>query len=289
MARFAVVEEKLERIDEGVKEFFEHPLVEISMAYVALISVIVILAELFLPLDQVTKRHLYMVDLVAVVLLAGDLFYRARASGSALRYLRRHAYEIPALVPAVLLAHIEAQLASAGLVRLVRVMRVVRLFMFVSRGSRFLSLFKDVLKSVRFGEFGFIIILTIVTGSFTVYLVEAPNPDSPIKSIYDAFWWAMATATTVGYGDIVPVTPLGRGIGVLMMILGISLLSVLISSIGAAFYEYTVSLFHGGALEDRIRDRINNIGKITDEEFEELIDDIRRLRELKRPHGAHQQ
>lgn len=265
-----------------LEEFYEHPVVEIIMAYVALVSVIVILAELLLPLDPVTKRNLYIVDAVAVLLLAGDYVHRARSSGDPAGYVRRNFYEIPALIPAALLAMVEAQLAGAGLLRLVRVFRVLRLFMFLSRGSRFLSLFKEVLKGVRFGEFGLVIVLTIMTGSFAVYLVEAPHPDSPIKSMADAFWWAMATATTVGYGDIVPITSLGRMIGIVMMILGISLLSVFISTIGAAFYEYTMTLVKGGRLESSIHDRIRGIEKLSDEEMEELIKDIWRLREARR-------
>ncbi len=260
-------------------DFYEHPVVEIVMAYVALVSVIVILAELFIPLDPVTKRNLYIVDALAVLLLAGDFIHRARASGDPIGYVKANFYEIPALIPAAALAMVETQLAGAGLVRLVRVFRVIRLFMFFSRGSRFLTLFKEVLRGVRFGEFGLVIVLTILTGSFAVYLVEVPNPDSPIKSMADAFWWAMATATTVGYGDIVPVTGLGRMIGVVMMILGISLLSVFISTIGAAFYEYTLTLIQGGRLEASIHDRIKSIHKLSEEEVEELVRDIRRLRE----------
>ncbi|MEB3861592.1 MAG: ion transporter [Desulfurococcales archaeon] len=268
-----------DRPRRALLDFYEHPVVEIVMAYVALVSVIVILAELFIPLDPVTKRNLYIVDAVAVLLLAGDFIHRARASGDPIGYARANFYEIPALIPAAALAMVETQLAGAGLVRLVRVFRVIRLFMFFSRGSRFLTLFKEVLRGVRFGEFGLVIVLTILTGSFAVYLVEAPNPDSPIKSMADAFWWAMATATTVGYGDIVPVTGLGRMIGVVMMILGISLLSVFISTIGAAFYEYTLTLIQGGRLEASIHDRIKSIHKLSEEEVEELIKDIRRLRE----------
>ncbi len=263
----------------GLLDFYEHPVVEIVMAYVALVSVIVILAELFIPLDPVTKRNLYIVDGIAVLLLAGDFLHRARSSGDPIAYARANFYEIPALIPAAVLAMIEAQLAGAGLFRIVRVFRLIRFFMFLSRGSRFVTLFKQVLRGVRFGEFGLVIILTILTGSFAVYLVEAPNPESPIKSMADAFWWAMATATTVGYGDIVPVTSLGRVIGVVMMILGISLLSVFISTIGAAFYEYTLTLIQGGRLEASIHDRIKDIHKLSEEEVEELVRDIWRLRE----------
>ncbi len=262
-------------------DFFEHPAIEIIMAYVALISVVIILAEIFLPLTEGMRRTLYIVDAVAVAILAADYAYRAKASGDPWGYIKKNFYEIPALIPAFLLTLLEAKLAGAGLLRFVRILRVIRIFVFISRGSRFLRLFREVLRDVRFMEFSLMIVLTILTGSFAVYLVESIHEDSPIQTMGDAVWWAMATATTVGYGDVVPVTSLGRAIGVLMMILGISLLSVFISAVGAAFYEYTTSYFRS-SLETRINERIKSIGGLSEDELEELIADVRRLWESKR-------
>ncbi len=50
----------------------------------------------------------------------------------------------------------------------------------------------------------------IVIGSFVIHSVESQHPDSQINSMLDAVWWTVATVTTVGYGDIVPVTYTGK-------------------------------------------------------------------------------
>jgi voltage-gated potassium channel len=42
-----------------------------------------------------------------------------------------------------------------------------------------------------------------------IYLIESPHEDAQITNLLDAFWWVSATVTTVGYGDVVPVTDLG--------------------------------------------------------------------------------
>ena len=63
--------------------------------------------------------------------------------------------------------------------------------------------------------------LVIVAGAFTIFFIESANEGAQISNLLDAFWWAVNTATTVGYGDIVPVTPQGRIIGMFMGFVGI--------------------------------------------------------------------
>lgn len=73
-------------------------------------------------------------------------------------------------------------------------------------------------------------------GGVLLWLVERGLNDS-IASPIDGVWWAFVTATTVGYGDVFPITAEGRGIGVVMMLVGISLLSVVTANIAAYFVE----------------------------------------------------
>ena len=50
----------------------------------------------------------------------------------------------------------------------------------------------------------------IIVGSLAIFSIESGHPDSQINSMLDAVWWTVATSTTVGYGDIVPVTETGK-------------------------------------------------------------------------------
>lgn len=60
---------------------------------------------------------------------------------------------------------------------------------------------------------------SILLGALAMYLAErAVNPD--LGSFFDAIWWSVSTITTVGYGDITPVTPPGRLVGMLLMLFG---------------------------------------------------------------------
>lgn len=56
----------------------------------------------------------------------------------------------------------------------------------------------------------FVIFKGVVLFSSAVYFAEAGNDSSQFKSIPDSFWWAVVTITTVGYGDMAPIGPLGE-------------------------------------------------------------------------------
>ncbi|WP_432175951.1 potassium channel family protein [Streptomyces sp. Tue6028] len=67
-------------------------------------------------------------------------------------------------------------------------------------------------------------------GSLAVYQQERGAPGSTMRTFGDAVWWACSTLSTVGYGDITPVTPLGRTIAVGMMAGGLALLGAVTGS-----------------------------------------------------------
>jgi len=79
--------------------------------------------------------------------------------------------------------------------------------------------------------------LIILLGTFVMYGVESQVPNSKIKTILDALWWCVATVTTVGYGDIVPISNIGRIVALFYIFFGISMLAILMSVITNTFYK----------------------------------------------------
>ena len=76
-------------------------------------------------------------------------------------------------------------------------------------------------------------VLVVGSSGIGIYLIESPHEDAQITNLIDAFWWASATVTTVGYGDVVPVTEAGRIMGIVLMFVGISIIGAFISALGA--------------------------------------------------------
>ncbi len=82
--------------------------------------------------------------------------------------------------------------------------------------------------------------------ALVVYASEHDREGASIQSLADAFWWAIVTTTTVGYGDEVPITDQGRLMAVILMLLGVALLAVLTAHIAAYFVD---DGRHAGAAE----------------------------------------
>ena len=78
-----------------------------------------------------------------------------------------------------------------------------------------------------------VVIALVIVGALLVYIAERRG--GQIVSYWDAIWWAVVTITTVGYGDVVPHSVFGRIIGIIVMLSGISVISLLTATISSMF------------------------------------------------------
>ncbi len=79
--------------------------------------------------------------------------------------------------------------------------------------------------------------ILIFTSALCLLIVEHGYPDSQIREFWDAVWWSIVTVATVGYGDLVPKSPLGRLLGAATILGGVVLLSITTATIASVFVE----------------------------------------------------
>ncbi|MFV0428563.1 MAG: potassium channel family protein [Arachnia sp.] len=80
-------------------------------------------------------------------------------------------------------------------------------------------------------------VLLIFVGGLAVLEAERQNPEAGIRTVSDALFWAITTITTVGYGDLYPITTMGRIIAVLLMVTGVALLGTVTATLSSWFVE----------------------------------------------------
>ena len=112
--------------------------------------------------------------------------------------------------------------SSLAVLRVIRLVRVFRIFK-LSRHSKGLQILGMTLKASmkELALLIFFLLIGVVLFSSAVYYAEADSERSNFKSIPDAFWWAVVTMTTVGYGDMRPVCVWGKFVGSLCAIAGV--------------------------------------------------------------------
>jgi len=81
------------------------------------------------------------------------------------------------------------------------------------------------------------LVMFVVPATLMLYFVESPVTNSKITNLGDAAWWAVTTVTTVGYGDIYPLTTVGRILSAVVMLLGITFIGILTAAIASWFVQ----------------------------------------------------
>ena len=122
--------------------------------------------------------------------------------------------------------------------RYLRVVRLLRVFK-LSRYSRAMQLLLNVFKEERLSLFAAFSVLFIImlVAACAMYTLEKDVQPEHFSSIPQAMWWALVTLTTVGYGDVTPVTDLGRLFGGLITIVGIGVVALPADILASGFSE----------------------------------------------------
>ena len=157
--------------------------------------------------------------------------------------------------------------------RILRALRMLRLLKF-SRYFKVMNLLLGVLKEERQSFFAAMFLLTIamLIASTGIYIFEKDAQPDKFGSIPEAMWWAVATLTTVGYGDVTPITAMGKIFGALITIIGIGTVALPSGILASGFsdqlkrrkntYEKELSLaMQDGIITKKERNKIEKIAE----------------------------
>jgi len=121
--------------------------------------------------------------------------------------------------------------------RFIRIFRIFKLFSFINEGYLLMrSLQKSLTKIAVY--FLFVLILVTCLGTL-MFMVENGQPNTAFTDLATSVYWAIVTMTTVGYGDITPVTPIGRLLSAFVMLLGYTIIAVPTGIVTATIIDET--------------------------------------------------
>lgn len=167
----------------------------------------------------------------------------------------------------VILPFFLAMLGAVDL-RFLRVLRLLRVFR-LTRYSSALRLLTEVLKdeAANIGASMFILMMMVVLSASLVYLAEVDAQPDAFGSIPDALWWAIITMTSIGYGDVVPITNVGKIFGAIIGIISVGMVALPTGIIASGFNQ---ALHQRKQEYSELIDAVLADGVITEDEHEQL-------------------
>lgn len=211
-----------------------------------IINIIMVIADTF-TLPKNIQRAFSVVEDVSVIIFTVEYILRVWTSDllhselTSIRARIKYAFSFMALIDLIAILPFYFPLAITVDLRVLRALRIVRLLRIfkISRYTDALASIGEVFKSKRNELFSSVMVvgLLMIMSAVLMYNVEnAAQPDA-FANAFSALWWAIATFTTVGYGDIYPVTALGKALSAVIALLGIGLVAVPTGIISAGFME----------------------------------------------------
>ena len=214
--------EILYEADTPMGKFFD-----VILFIVIIASILLVMLESVESFDNKYHDFLYAAEWVITILFTIEYFGRIIAVKKPTKYIFSFYGIIDFLstIPMYLSFFIvgSQSLVAFRALRLMRIFRILKLARFIGESSNFVRALRA--SRAKIAVFlSFVIILCIVLGT-VMYLVES-DQDSGFTSIPRSVYWAIVTLTTVGYGDIAPITPLGQFIASIIMIMGYGIIAI---------------------------------------------------------------
>ncbi|MDR0912002.1 MAG: potassium channel family protein [Methanobrevibacter sp.] len=231
-----------------------------------LFDCILLLSGVFYIYPANMYNFIVIFDLIVCIVLTID-FYRGYKHSEDKNYLKHNWYYIIALIPDLLFNWIFLSLGLINVTWIIRFIRLIRFFRVLILFRKDIKLFTDFIKETQLDKLLMaVVVLVLLSAIFLLFF------DSSFDNLSNSLWYVLVTLLTIGYGDMIPDTMLGRVIGVMIMVVGFSLLSILTAAI-SSIYTRRIQNEEEIYLTKQINDLKNEIHKLNKklEEHDEKI------------------
>jgi len=175
-------------------------------------------------LTESQYKHLQLLEVVIVIFFTLEYFLRIYVAQKRFAYIFSFYgfIDLMAILPFYLATGLD--LRTVRLFRLLRLLRIFKLFKYSKALQRFHRAFLLVKEEMLL--FGFVALIMLYLSAVGIYYFENAVQPEQFQSIFHSLWWALTTLTTVGYGDMYPITAGGKVFTFFVLMVGLGIVAV---------------------------------------------------------------
>jgi voltage-gated potassium channel len=209
----------IEKNDSGWGRIFD-----LFIMFLIFVSVIAFSIQTIPDLSEDTRHFLHLLEIFLVVLFSVEYLLRLWVADHKLKFIFSFygIIDLLAILPFYLSTGIDLKELRA--IRLLRLFRAFKLFRYLNAANRIFRALRIVREEIIL--FLAIAGLMLFFSAVGIYYFEHPAQPDKFGSIFDCLWWSVATLTTVGYGDIYPITGGGRLFTFVILMVGLGVVAV---------------------------------------------------------------
>lgn len=206
------------------KDFLDGKNFGIFISVLIFYSLVTFSMETLPDLDESTLIFLKYSEMVVVAIFTLEYLCRVMVAENKIKFIFSFygLIDLLAIIPFYLATSVDLRtLRLLRLLRLIRILKMVRYNKAINRFGRALAETKEELVIFTFAAF-----IMLFLSSVGIYHFEHEAQPNSYRTIFDCLWWSVATLTTVGYGDIYPITVGGKIFTFCILLLGLGLIAV---------------------------------------------------------------